>query len=85
MTQAGELLSQLGVSGGERLPVELPLFLALLVPLCSQLVPQSSAARVDAWLSRRSPWMLAVGAALALVVIDTLGPEGVAAFLYYQF
>ena len=67
------------------MPIEAGLASALVVPVASQLVPESSSRWVDAWLGRRSPWLLAGMAALALVVIDTLGPDGVAAFLYYQF
>ncbi|MBO85253.1 MAG: hypothetical protein CL927_07830 [Deltaproteobacteria bacterium] len=85
LAHAGTLLGRLGTAEGTVIPVGPALALAMLIPIVSQLAPAASPKRVDAWLGCRSPWVLAGMAALALVVIDTLGPEGVAAFLYYQF
>ena len=65
---------------GVSIPVGYGLALAMLVTVVSQVVPATTSAWVDAWLGRRSLWVLAGMAAVALVVVDALGPDGVAAF-----
>jgi hypothetical protein len=58
---------------------------AIAVGLGAQFVPRRAVEQGLGVFSRFGP--IAQGAALAfvLMVIDTLGPEGVAAFIYFQF
>jgi alginate O-acetyltransferase complex protein AlgI len=53
--------------------------------LATQFVPHRPAAKLQAWLSHLQPVPLGVGAAVVLFVIATLGPKGVAPFIYFQF
>ena len=61
------------------------LLLAIIVPLIAQLTPGDVGERVTALLSRRSALFQGVALAAFLVVVETLGPVGVAPFIYFQF
>lgn len=63
-----------------------PLLLLVIVgSILSQFVPSDSVTRAEKMFSRRS-WVLQ-GAALGvgIVLMDLLGPDGVAPFIYFQF
>jgi D-alanyl-lipoteichoic acid acyltransferase DltB (MBOAT superfamily) len=53
--------------------------------LLMQYLPHHPAQHLQVAFSRLRPWAQGVGAALALVAITTLGPQGVAPFIYFQF
>ncbi len=53
--------------------------------LVSQLVPPSAVARVEDRFALLSPVAQAVAVAAALTLVDVLGPDGVAPFIYFQF
>jgi hypothetical protein len=59
--------------------------LAIAVGIGAQYIPRDVTGRVMASLSRLSP--VATGALLgvALLVINTMGPRGVAPFIYFKF
>jgi D-alanyl-lipoteichoic acid acyltransferase DltB (MBOAT superfamily) len=83
--RATDLLGQL--VGGVPAAPEVPLAVVAVVAaaIASQFVPAATSARIGADLARVNPLVQVVGLAAALTVIDALGPEGVAPFIYYQF
>ena len=61
------------------------ILLAIAVGIGAQYVPRDLVVRLQAGFSRWAPAVQGLALALALVVIDSLGSEGVAAFIYFQF
>ncbi|MEE8602339.1 MBOAT family O-acyltransferase [Euzebya tangerina] len=61
------------------------LVVAIVVPLIAQLTPGDIGERFMALFSRRSALFQGVALAGFLVVVETLGPVGVAPFIYFQF
>ena len=59
--------------------------LALFVGLFSQFLPQRLGDALEFKASQLPPLLIAVGVGLWLVVINLLGPQGVAPFIYFQF
>ncbi|HUG86456.1 MAG TPA: MBOAT family protein [Euzebya sp.] len=59
--------------------------LAIMLPLAAQQVPGDMGDRVMALFSRRGVIFQGVTLAAFLMVIETLGPVGVAPFIYFQF
>lgn len=53
--------------------------------MAAQFVPPGWAVRAAHSLLRVPGWALAVAGAAAVVLIDAMGPEGVAPFIYFQF
>ncbi|MGZ5288477.1 MAG: hypothetical protein ACXWE5_03240 [Actinomycetota bacterium] len=53
--------------------------------LALQFAPHRSAEVLQDRISALRPWVMGVGFATALFVIATLGPQGVAPFIYFQF
>jgi alginate O-acetyltransferase complex protein AlgI len=62
-----------------------PVLLTLLLGLGSQVFSERSVQRVQAVFARLHPTLQGAALALFLFTIDLLGPEGVAAFIYFQF
>jgi D-alanyl-lipoteichoic acid acyltransferase DltB (MBOAT superfamily) len=62
-----------------------PVLLAIGVGLATQFIPHAPADRIKAAVSRLQPIPMGVAAALILFAITTLGPRGVAPFIYFQF
>jgi len=59
--------------------------IAIAVGLGAQYVPRPSVEHALALFSRVGPVLQGVTLAFTLMIIDALGPEGVAAFIYFQF
>ncbi len=59
--------------------------LAIAVGIAAQYVPRPSVEQALALFSRLRPALQGVALAFTLMVIDALGPQGVAAFIYFQF
>ncbi len=62
-----------------------PVLLTLVIGLASQGVSERSALRLQSVFARLHPTLQGAALALFLFTIDLLGPEGVAAFIYFQF
>ena len=62
-----------------------PVLLAIGIGLATQFSPHAPAERLKSALSRLRPIPLGLTAAVVLFVITTLGPRGVAPFIYFQF
>ena len=55
------------------------------VGLATQFAPRRPAVLIQARMARMQPWALGLAGAVMLFVITTLGPRGVAPFIYFQF
>ena len=67
----------------ELLTVQVVLWIS--VGLATQFIPHTPAERIRAGLARWHAVPLGVAAALFLFILTTLGPRGVAPFIYFQF
>jgi alginate O-acetyltransferase complex protein AlgI len=80
----GQLLT--GVQNPDIAPVLNPLVVAIVVlAVASQFVPARIPDRVSQSFSKVAPVVQIVAFGLALMLIDALGPEGIAPFIYFQF
>ena len=57
----------------------------VVVAVLAQFVPSVVSRRIDEYVVRLPPVAIALMIAVSLTVIDALGPEGVAPFIYFQF
>ena len=80
---AGLVLSRLFQPSPTPLNMVVPLVVALM--LAAQFVPGDLVGRARSSLAEVHPAVLGLGLALVVVVVDVLGPEGVAPFIYFQF
>jgi alginate O-acetyltransferase complex protein AlgI len=82
---AGVMLARL-VTGWGGAQIVTPALIALIVgAIAAQFSPRGLGLWLQAAFSRLGPLPQAATLALALFVIDTLGPQGVAPFIYFQF
>jgi len=77
----GRLFSGSGASTG----VSLLLIFVVLVSLASQFVPPKYPIKAELWFSKWAPAFQAAALAAGLVLVDALGPEGIAPFIYFSF
>ncbi len=85
-TRAGQVVKQLFVAWGQASPmVTTSVVLAIVVGIVSQYVPEGVVARLQERFSRTHFAYQACLLALGLVVVNALGPQGVAPFIYYRF
>ncbi len=89
-TVATGLLARLvtGWTSAPALDPSVPLWwlpLAIVLPLLAQLTPGDVGDRVMALFSRRGVVFQGLALAALLLVVETLGPVGVAPFIYFQF
>jgi alginate O-acetyltransferase complex protein AlgI len=82
---AMDLLSRLGSFGGGSGVVTPLLLLVIVGSIASQFVPAGWVHRLEGEFVRAGWVVQGVALGLGLVVIDVLGPEGVAPFIYFQF
>ena len=59
--------------------------LAIAVGMVGQFVPRRVGDALEYRVSKLPPMVMAVGIGVWLVVINLLGPQGVAPFIYFQF
>ncbi|MGE5227735.1 MAG: MBOAT family O-acyltransferase [Planctomycetaceae bacterium] len=65
--------------------ITVPVLLAIGIGLAAQYAPHAAGDRVKDWLADLQPVTLGLVLAAVLFVITTLGPRGVAPFIYFQF
>jgi D-alanyl-lipoteichoic acid acyltransferase DltB (MBOAT superfamily) len=65
--------------------ITVPVLLAIGIGLAAQYAPHAAGDRVKEWLADLQPVTLGLVLAAVLFVITTLGPRGVAPFIYFQF
>ncbi len=83
--KAGELLWRLLTAWGTGTLVKPMLVFVVVAMVAAQFVPIDVVSRAQAVFSRAAPAVQGVCLALGLLVIDALGPTGVAPFIYFQF
>jgi D-alanyl-lipoteichoic acid acyltransferase DltB (MBOAT superfamily) len=88
----GDAFEMLGrLVGGGAVPVGAASLVTLLVvvvvaaSLASQFVPERSMSRLTERVATVPPLVQIAGIAVSVVMIDALGPEGIAPFIYFQF
>jgi len=85
----GTALSMLGrlvtFQSGPSSLVTVPVLLAIAIGMAVQFVPRAPGAAIRSAVSRLHPVPMGIAAGLALFAITTLGPRGVAPFIYFQF
>ncbi len=81
----GMLARLLSFQGGPTPLVTTPVLLAIAVGMLTQFVPRAPGAVLRAAISRLQPAPMGIAAAFALFAITTMGPRGVAPFIYFQF
>lgn len=82
---AGAMLGRLGI-GWDQAQLVTPALAALIAgSLAAQFTPRDVGLQLQASFSRLGPLPQAATLAVALFAIDTLGPQGVAPFIYFQF
>ena len=80
------MLTRLFVGWGQPMPlITGGVVLAIAFGIAMQYIPANAMERAQIVFSRLSPVQMGVAMALALVVIDALGPQGVAPFIYFAF
>jgi D-alanyl-lipoteichoic acid acyltransferase DltB (MBOAT superfamily) len=77
------LVTGWGTAGTGLVTPTVLLVIALMLAL--QFAPHRTAELLQDRISALRPWVMGVGFAAALFVIATLGPQGVAPFIYFQF
>ena len=82
---ATDLLGQLGSFGGSNRLVTPLLLMVIFGAIASQFVPMSWVRSAEENLVRAGWLVQGVAIGVGLVVVDTLGPDGVAPFIYFQF
>jgi alginate O-acetyltransferase complex protein AlgI len=65
--------------------VTFAVLVAIAVGIGAQYVPSDALARFQAWFSRLSPVAMGLCLGFALLVTNTMGPRGVAPFIYFRF
>ncbi len=84
-TKAGEVLTRLVTAWGVGTLVKPMVVFVIVAMIAAQFVPSDIPNRAQDLFSRASPVLQGVGLALGLLIIDALGPVGVAPFIYFQF
>ena len=80
----GDLINPANWGGGAPL-VSFGVLLAIAIGIGGQFVPKGFTARLMAGFSRLSPVAMGLILGFALLVTNTLGPRGVAPFIYFRF
>ena len=84
--RAGDVIAQLFTAWGRPSPlVTTSVLVAILVGIGGQYIRPTALAALMRGFQRLPPVAQAACLAVGLMVIDTLGPQGVAPFIYYRF
>jgi D-alanyl-lipoteichoic acid acyltransferase DltB (MBOAT superfamily) len=81
---AVDVLSRLGHGPGV-VPLNPLVVLVVAAMLAAQFVPLAALRRAQVWFARQPVWGMALGLATVLLLVDVLGPDGVAPFIYFRF
>jgi D-alanyl-lipoteichoic acid acyltransferase DltB (MBOAT superfamily) len=84
-TKAGEVLEGLVTQWGVGTLVKPMLVFVVVGMIAAQFVPSSAADKAQELFSHAPPVLQGTSLAVGLLVIDALGPVGVAPFIYFQF
>jgi D-alanyl-lipoteichoic acid acyltransferase DltB (MBOAT superfamily) len=84
--RAGEVLHRLVDAWGQPSPlVTASVVLAIVVGIGTQYIHPGALSRVERWFGQLGTVPQAACIAVCLMLIDTLGPQGVAPFIYFRF
>ncbi len=82
---ATDVIGRLFSGGGSAALVTPLLIIAVIGMLASQFVPERIPSKVTEQFSQLAPVLQILALGVGLVVVDALGPEGIAPFIYFQF
>jgi alginate O-acetyltransferase complex protein AlgI len=82
---AMDILGRVFAGGGTDTMVTALVVLTIVAMIASQFVPERVSAQAETGFSRLAPVFQIGMIAVALLLIDALGPEGIAPFIYFQF
>jgi len=85
VNQALEVLGRLFSSGGGSGLVTPLLIVTIVAMVASQFVPPRIPERVTAEFAKLAPILQIVALAFGVMLVNALGPEGIAPFIYFQF
>jgi len=85
MGTAWEMIGRMFTAWGGSKAITPLLLLVIAGSVAAQFIPPRFSDRLQISFSRLAPMAQAATLAVALVAIDTLGPEGVSPFIYFQF
>jgi alginate O-acetyltransferase complex protein AlgI len=85
VTAAVEILWRMLFAWGPAPLVTGPVLLTIAASLAVQFIPRTLTKNLMADISRLSPVVQAIGFGAFLVLVDLLGPPGIAPFIYFQF
>jgi alginate O-acetyltransferase complex protein AlgI len=85
LQNAFDVLGQVVSFSGSAALITPLLILTIVAMLASQFVPPSIPRRVEIAFARLAPALQIVAVAIGLVLVNALGPEGIAPFIYFQF
>jgi alginate O-acetyltransferase complex protein AlgI len=84
--RAGQMLERLVTAWGQPSPlVTTSVVLAIVVGIAGQYIRPSALTAILRWFQRLPALAQAASVAVVLMLVNTLGPEGVAPFIYFQF
>jgi alginate O-acetyltransferase complex protein AlgI len=82
---AFDVLGRLFTSSGMSTGVSLLLIVVVVGSIASQFVPPRIPEKAEVWFATWAPALQVLALAAGLVLVDSLGPEGIAPFIYFQF
>ncbi len=85
MQTVWEILRRLGTAWGPAEAVTLPVVLCVTAGLAVQFTPKPWLRGLEVGFARLNPALQGAALAVVLLVVDVLGTDGVAAFIYFQF
>jgi D-alanyl-lipoteichoic acid acyltransferase DltB (MBOAT superfamily) len=85
VSQAMAVLGRLFSGGGSSALVTPLLIFTIVAMVASQFVPHRVPERATEAFARTAPAVQALALAAGLVLVDALGPAGIAPFIYFQF
>jgi alginate O-acetyltransferase complex protein AlgI len=85
-TVASSFIARFGTGWGEPIQQAQPAVVALIaIGMAGQFLPPGAFERVGLALQRVPYWGLGAAAGIVLAVINAIGPEGIAPFIYFRF
>jgi D-alanyl-lipoteichoic acid acyltransferase DltB (MBOAT superfamily) len=86
LSTAWDIVTRIATAWSTAAPIATPaILIAITVGIAAQYVPRPAMDHALGWFSRLGPVVQGVALAFVMMVIDALGPEGVAKFIYFQF